>query len=177
VEIFLIVETFCSTNHRKNSVVVIWGEVSLSNFWKQRNWSLEHLFTRISRSKTVGHLFIQIAEINLLSSLTSESYVLRYLHALSFNYRICVICLVIQVVFVSVITDLINLITPTYNLSCVWACYCLQALLIRKSLQSALSELHTTTRIPLRKETCSLTATIAQIIPENHKIIPKNPRG
>jgi hypothetical protein len=79
---------------------------------------------------------------------------------------------VIQVVFVSVKTDLTDLIKPNYNSSCVWVCHWVQALLSRKSSQSALSELHITTRIPLRKETCSLTATIAKIIPENHKIIP-----
>jgi hypothetical protein len=32
----ILVETFCSTRHIKRTVVVIWGEVSLSNFWKQR---------------------------------------------------------------------------------------------------------------------------------------------
>jgi hypothetical protein len=32
------------------------------------------------------------------------------------------------------------------------------------------------TRIPLRKETCSLTATIAQNHPWDHKIIPESPR-
>jgi hypothetical protein len=78
--------------------------------------------------------------------------------------------------FVSVMTDLINLITPTYNLSCVWVCHWVQAVLSRKSSQSALSKLHITTRISLRKETCSLTATIAKIIPENHRLCLKSLR-
>jgi hypothetical protein len=64
---------------------------------------------------------------------------------------------------------------PTYYSSCVWVCYWVQALLSPKSSQSALSKLHITTRIPLRKETFSLTATIAQIIPENHKLSLKIP--
>jgi hypothetical protein len=81
----------------------------------------------------------------------------------------------IQVTFVSVMTDMVNRIKPTYSSSCVCVCVChwVQALLSRKFSQSALSDLHITTRIPLRKETCSLTATIAQIIPEYHKIIPE----
>jgi hypothetical protein len=74
--------------------------------------------------------------------------------------------LVTEVEFVSVMTDLSNVIKPTYISSCVWVCYWLQVLLSRKSSQSTLSKVHITTRIPLRKETCLLTATIAQIIPE-----------
>jgi hypothetical protein len=83
---------------------------------------------------------------------------------------------VIQVVFVSVMTNLIDRIKPTQNSSCVRECLWVQALLSRKSSQSSLSELHITTRIPLRKKTCSLTATIAQIIPENHKLSTKSQR-
>jgi hypothetical protein len=72
-------------------------------------------------------------------------------------------------------TDLTDLIKPTYYSSCVRVCHWVQALLSQKPSQTALSELHITTRIPLRKETCSLTANIAQIIPENHKLSLKIP--
>jgi hypothetical protein len=74
VEIILIMDTFCSTNHRNSSVVVIWGEVSLSNFWKQRNGSLtmDHLLTRRSLSKTDGHLFIQTCSFEAV--LARQSY-------------------------------------------------------------------------------------------------------
>jgi hypothetical protein len=89
VEIYLIMETFCSINHRKSSIDAIWVEVCLSNFWKQRNWSLEHLLIRRSRRRSLVHsrqsqpdnLTVEIkhaegksvsaafAEINLLSTL------------------------------------------------------------------------------------------------------------
>jgi hypothetical protein len=52
----------------------------------------------------------------------------------------------------------------------MWVCHWVQALLSRKSSQSAISELHITTRIPLRKESWSLTTTIDQIILEIHKL-------
>jgi hypothetical protein len=151
VEIYLIMETFCSTNHRKSSIVVIWVEVSLSNFWKQRNWSLEHLLTRRSRSKTDGHLFIGTSSLEAVEARqsyswdqtrwreqcyrgicrdksvkytevqTSESYVLRYLHAQSFSYWISVYSVVMQVVFVSAMTDLINFIKQL-TVHPVWVC-------------------------------------------------------
>jgi hypothetical protein len=56
-----------------------------------------------------------------------------------------------QVVFVSVMTDLTDRIKPTYNSSCVWVCHWVQALLIWNSSQAALSKLHKTTRIPWEK--------------------------
>jgi hypothetical protein len=62
-------DTFCSTNHRKSSIVVICEEVSLSNFWKQRNWTLKHLLTRRIRTRIILQLDRRETEINLLSTL------------------------------------------------------------------------------------------------------------
>jgi hypothetical protein len=101
--------------------------------------------------------------------------VLRYLHALSFKHWIFVYSVVIQVVFVSVMTDLTDRVKPTYYSSCVWVCHWVQALLSWKHTQTAQSEPHITTRIPLGQETCSLTKTISQIIHENHKLSLKIP--
>jgi hypothetical protein len=64
---------------------------------------------------------------------------------------------VIQVVFVSVVTGLTDLIKPPYYSSCVCVCVCVcvcqwvQALLSRKSSQTALSKLLITKRIPPEK--------------------------
>jgi hypothetical protein len=135
VKIYLIMETFCSTNHRKISIVVIWGEVNLSNIWKQRKWSLTHyhsnLITRGSRGQTIlqlrsdtmkgsvlaWHLQNKSAKYALVQ--VSDSHVLSYLHAQSFKYWIFVYNVVTEIVFESMMIDLINLIKPTYNSSCV----------------------------------------------------------
>jgi hypothetical protein len=77
--------------------------------------------------------------------------------------------------FVSVTTDLTDMIKPTYYSSCV--CECVIGFKPSKSKILTICPIQAqyNHEDSPEKETCSLTATITQIIPENHKIIPKNP--
>jgi hypothetical protein len=111
----------------------------LSYFWKQRNWHL--ISCALSNTCSLGgvgdgwslvHSNCRNKSVKYTKEQTSESYVLRYLHALRLNTEY--LCVVIQVVFVSVKTDLTDLIKPTYYYSSfVWVCHWVQALLSRKS--------------------------------------------
>jgi hypothetical protein len=95
-----------------------------------------------------------LAEINLLSTRkykpVNRTCCDTCTHRFLITEYFCIVCCV---VFVNVITDMIDPIKPTYNSSRVRMCHWVQFLLSRKSSQAALSKLHITTRTPLRKET------------------------